>query len=871
MPIESKPSAIEGLEKIIGKNIKKVGESDIWKWISYCIDNEGTIVGLNLRNSGISDLTPLAILTGLKRLYLDNNQIKDLSPLAALTALGFLRLDDNQLTDRHLLPLAALTGLEYLRLNNNHLTDLLPLIPLLSAKRLKRLHLQNNNITHLPEAVFNSFIPVKWDWDGLDGLFLKGNPLESPPIEIVKKGHDAVAAYFKQLKTSSIPLLQCKLLLVGGGEVGKTTLMKKLKDPSFTVIPGREETTHGINIIPWQVPCRFSKQKNDTVNTSFWDFGGQDIYHATHQFFLTKRSLYILVWEARKEEDTRSFDYWLNVVKLLGSGSPVIVVMNKADIRTKSIDEATLKKKFPSIVDFLQVSCLENKGLSELTELIRHTLESMPHLQDLLPAAWLRIRDNLKTLDENYTASDRYFAICEKHEISRRDAEVIGDYLHDLGVILYFRGDPLLADTVILNPEWATKAVYALIDTKEVIAKKGSFDFHDLKRYWDPVLYPESKHPQIVRLMEKFELCFNFLHTHKYFIPELLPGDPVGFDKTAYSTPGALHFQYRYDFMPEGILSRFISRLYYLIHHDRFWKYGVELQFDNSTALVLSQPVYRRMQIVVAGTNKSELLAIIRSHFTHIHETLNMLPGVHYHSMIPCNCPTCCEIKEPNEPNYYPYSELIKFLENGITTFPCKNSFKQVGIDSLLKGFEPPGREQNLLQAVIEAAVHVQGLAKSMKPDEDSRTGLLCLLLNEKGFFVKDQTRWGQSETGQSMGRPDGLILSEQGLEAVLEAFSIDGFDSNAIDRHCKKIFGYDPTGLENNYIVVYCNCNVESFTRLWKQYKDHLPGIPFTFPLESLNDEPTKYAEIKMARAVHRRQGKEVGIHHVFIHMGGN
>jgi internalin A len=231
----------------------------------------------------------------------------------------------------------------------------------------------------------------------------------------VKRGPDAVNVYFQQLKAASVRLLQCKPLIVGNGEVGKTTLMKKLKDPSFQVELGKEETTHGINISPWELACLFDKKNIETVKISFWDFGGQDIYHATHQFFLTKRSLYLLVWEARKEEDTRSFDYWLNVVKLLGSGSPVLVVMNKSDERTKSIDEATLKEKFPNIVDFLKVSCLEGHGLTELTENIRQTFSTMPHLQDQLPAAWMKIRDDLKALEEDYTGSERYFALCETH------------------------------------------------------------------------------------------------------------------------------------------------------------------------------------------------------------------------------------------------------------------------------------------------------------------------------------------------------------------------------------------------------------------------------------------------------------------------
>ena len=33
--------------------------------------------------------------------------------------------------------------------------------------------------------------------------------------------------------------------------------------------------------------------------------------------FLTRRSLYLFVWDARKEEDHHSFDYWLNTIGLL--------------------------------------------------------------------------------------------------------------------------------------------------------------------------------------------------------------------------------------------------------------------------------------------------------------------------------------------------------------------------------------------------------------------------------------------------------------------------------------------------------------------------------------------------------------------------
>lgn len=54
--------------------------------------------------------------------------------------------------------------------------------------------------------------------------------------------------------------------------------------------------------------------------------------HATHQFFLTKRSLYLLVLDARSSEEQNRLEYWLKIIGSFGGESPVIVVGNKLDL-----------------------------------------------------------------------------------------------------------------------------------------------------------------------------------------------------------------------------------------------------------------------------------------------------------------------------------------------------------------------------------------------------------------------------------------------------------------------------------------------------------------------------------------------------------
>ena len=105
---------------------------------------------------------------------------------------------------------------------------------------------------------------------------------------------------------------EVKVLLVGEGGSGKTSLVKRLMGQGFDP---NESQTHGINIRhkDFAPPTPGS----DPVHVRFWDFGGQEIMHATHQFFLSQRSVYVLVLDARKEE---AAEYWLKHIESFGGG-----------------------------------------------------------------------------------------------------------------------------------------------------------------------------------------------------------------------------------------------------------------------------------------------------------------------------------------------------------------------------------------------------------------------------------------------------------------------------------------------------------------------------------------------------------------------
>ncbi|UCH96823.1 MAG: leucine-rich repeat domain-containing protein [Candidatus Aminicenantes bacterium] len=818
---------------------------------------------LDLSNNNISNISPIKELKQLTNLDLSNNNLSNISFIKDLKNLTHLCLNYNQISD--ISPIRELTHLKRLFLRNNRLSDISPIKEL---KKLTSLDLRNNKITHLFVELTDLDTDMEyWSYKADGNMLLSGNPLKSPPIEIAVQGKYAVINYFKELEEAPVRLLESKLLIVGNGAVGKTTLMRKLKDNDFKVEKGEEATIHGINIESWKLHCDFQTADPGDVNIHIWDFGGQDIYRNTHQYFLTKRSLYLLVWEARRDGDVQGFDYWINIIKLKSDNSPVIVVMNKLDISQKNLDEASLKERFKNIVGFFRVSCVTGEGIKELTEQIRESLSRMLHLHDLLPKRWKDIQEQLyiKSKEKDYISLKEYFDLCQSFGLKEKQAEYLSDYLHDLGVILHFRKDKLLEGTVFLKPEWATDAVYKLIDTQEIQKNMGRFEFDKLKEYWNSNKFPRSIHNELIRLMENFELCFNLQETDIYIIPELLPVErpPISFDD--YNKADNLRFEYHYDFMPAGIISRFISRNHYWIKNDHFWKNGVEIKFYSSTALVMSEPSKKEMKISISGSIKDQLLAIIRKEFEHIHQTLNLRKDDRsYSEMIPCNCITCID---SNTPHLFTHEVLRKASEKGLSSILCYKGLVEVSIEKLLKGFEIKPSQEDLLKTIINTANLLQGVAKSIKPDENSRNTHFSRFLQVYELNVKDQSRWGRSETGKSMGSPDIKIENSKGKTlAIIEAFNLKRFHKNYIDRHLIKLFGYDPSGLEKNFIIVYSDAN--DFSGLWKKYLDNIHKIDFQFTLTEKTQNKTGYAEIKLAETKHMREGKEVSIFHLFINM---
>lgn len=105
----------------------------------------------------------------------------------------------------------------------------------------------------------------------------------------------------------------------------------------------------------------------------------------THRFFLTERSLYLLVLEDRRDDDRLVYD-WLDIMRQRGGDSPVFVVVNKCDDerRQLQLDETSLKRDYP-IIGVVRTSCNADQAaadaITRLRELLATTLATAERLQ----------------------------------------------------------------------------------------------------------------------------------------------------------------------------------------------------------------------------------------------------------------------------------------------------------------------------------------------------------------------------------------------------------------------------------------------------------------------------------------------------------
>ncbi|MEL6672533.1 MAG: COR domain-containing protein [Bacteroidota bacterium] len=482
---------------------------------------------------------------------------------------------------------------------------------------------------------------------------------------------------------------EVKVLLVGDGGAGKTSLAHRLSDPNGD-LPTQEERTRGIEIHDWKY-----RRKGKTHTVHIWDFGGQVMYDMVHQYFYSQRALYILMDSSRSganENDSR-LNQLLQSAELFGHGSKMLMIQNQHTGHEKMIDFGVLKKNYDFLTELQKTNLATKEGLKELREVLKKHIDQIPGMGVVMPKRWMKVRRAIQRLAKNHSTIpvEQFRKLCQKHGIEDENGQnILSRYFHRLGVHLHFQDDPssTLSQLIILHREWATKATYKVFDSSTVqeASPKGTFEKKHLKEFWPE---PEFKnfHPQLLDLMKQFKICFELRSTGKYLVPHMMEKMPPKDFCGEESCP--LTFYYEYKFMPEGLVNQLSVGLHEKIAGENGdWVYsdGVVLEERGVLAELreIRQPDTSRIQVRIIGEDAHYMSELLIREIDKINERFN-LERLKVQTLIPCNCSQCANNKEPY---FLDYAQVKKDLQNPDPKFHfyyCLKSRDRIDFHSLLK------------------------------------------------------------------------------------------------------------------------------------------------------------------------------------------
>ena len=683
----------------------------------------GDLSSLTALFAQINDLTTVPSFlqgnTNLTYLWIGFNKITELPEwLYSLDSLVSLSMSNSPLsevpekiktfTQLHTLDLAGLeleefpqwilelSKLRKLYLERNKLTSIPPDFDRLS--QLEELWLHHNHIQNLPPALGRI--------EKLRTLDVSSNPLNPVLKSAVDRGLAELKTYLSSLEQAE-PLYECKLVLVGEGKVGKTTLLKALtgKEPR-----SGEQSTHGVSIERQAMTLPHPAMKDVTIQFNAWDFGGQEFYRVTHQFFFSRRSIYLLVWEPRTGVQQCQVEDWLKLIRLrVGLHARVIIVSThaKTEGRIARIDRPEFLRAFGSMIQgFVEIDSLVDDpatgakyGIVELTNLIANAAKDLEQMGMPFNVQWRTARDELLTLGKTQPRAtyEEFVEVCQRHGLNELDARTLSGLMHDLGYIVYYGDDERLKSDVVLQPEWLTKAIAFVLEDRLTQEREGVLPDSHLQDVWlnhpfkDEPRYEPHLYPFFLRLMEKYDVSYRLEEGDASLVaqhvPQVRPALPWLPEQEPKADLKRLAMVYVMDEAPPGLVPWMIVRTHEFAFeqhgHRLHWQKGMFLKNHRHGEAMLELRG-REFHLYTEAVWPEYFMNILIQTLTKL--VVDNWPGMqsHYAFSVPC----LHRLDSGMCPGRFDIKALREFLNEGDKTIRCQHCRTKQEILELLFGFE---------------------------------------------------------------------------------------------------------------------------------------------------------------------------------------
>lgn len=720
---------------------------------------------LDLSRLNITRLPPqIWELSDLERVNLSNNKLDTLpSEIGKLKNLTELRIECNRLVN---LPneVGSLKNLRSLILYKNRLQKLPKSIGSLS--KLEELKLHNNQISELPNEIgylsnlrslyvnhneLNGLPPSLGKLKNISLIRIDGNHMPDSLKAAYNRGTKELLTYLLSLYEDSTQLYEAKIILVGEGAVGKSSLIAAMEGKEFIE---HRETTHGIEIGQLKLP---HPSLDEELTLHIWDFGGQPVYRTTHQFFYSKRSLYLLLWTPRRGVELCDVEGWIKRVRLrIGDEAKIIIVAThcETDKRVIRIDKQSYMRDYGKIIfDFHEVDNKTGFGIESLKEKIALASSRLPQMGDILSTKWKDARDKILLLNRPNISYSFYEKICRGCGLGEEAMDTLADLMHDLGYIVYFGDDNDLKNEIVLVPEWLTKAISFVLEDPKTNQEAGVLEHSSLTKIWRDhgiegrEKYDIKLHPFFLRLMEKYDVSYRLEGGNNSLVAQLVPNEspdlPWLYEDSVEEGEVEVRLVCQMNEQPPGLIPWMTVRTHHFSTRPRLhWQKGIFLEYPGHGAALLELRD-RELFVVVRAAWPNYFLSILQY-------TLECLiserwPGLDATFSVPC--PERAKDGKPCRGSF-PLQTLYK-IRKTFNQLPCMTCSSVISVEGLLTGFSSPDIRETL--GKIEKGVeHTQKQLAQIASTNAARFGILMRSLAEETrecprlftLFPVEENKW---------------------------------------------------------------------------------------------------------------------------------
>lgn len=487
------------------------------------------------------------------------------------------------------------------------------------------MNITNNQLNHIPDEIL----------EGTQWKHYRNNALSD------------LQQWYADLAKGSIPNYYFKLLILGNGRVGKSCIVDALQGRDFDP---NKKSSHAIILEKWK-----PSSEENTPEYFIWDFGGQEIYHSTHKWFMRSRAVYLVVWDRISEQaariadpltgieyDNHTIPYWVNTIRANNKDIPILLVENKLDKhghKASRLTDKQLPQKYRTDLELSRFSAAERKNyLRRLKSDILMITESMDEYEQEMPLSWHKVRERVTAciFNEERKATlqklskTEFEEWCADAEVLPKSAPALLRFLHRTGVV--YTDEKLLGDTILVDQQWAIDAIYKVLERdtrffKDVTRGKGRFAQYSLFGEWlssKKQNYTIQDCQLFLKFMKSCKLCFQVNDEQKdlgddneFAIPQLMPEIPPATVTNFWTEglPNVYYLEFEYDFLHYATVQDFIVAMGRKTNLEFIWKNGIAIPHNGSQALVTADVPNKIIHIRTIGLYQAFLLSAIRNAF----------------------------------------------------------------------------------------------------------------------------------------------------------------------------------------------------------------------------------------------------------------